>query len=132
MTSDYKKQTLLRVLVTAGASGIGRVIAESFAKSGARLHICDIADAALDNVKKSYPDWGVSRCDVSDENQVVRLFEEAETSLGGLDVLINNAGVAGPTAGIEHILAADWKRTVDINLNGQFYCANCAVPLLKQ
>ena len=131
MTAE-KKQTPLRVLVTAGASGIGRVIAESFAKSGALLHICDIADAALNEVKTSNPDWGVSRCDVSDENQVIRLFEEAETSLGGLDVLINNAGIAGPTAGVEHISAADWRRTVDINLNGQFFCANRAVPLLKQ
>ena len=132
MTAENKKQTPLRVLVTAGASGIGRVIAESFAKSGAHLHICDIAEAAVNDIKKSCPDWGVSHCDVSDENQVLQLFEEVETSLGGLDVLINNAGIAGPTAGVEHISAAAWRRTVDINLNGQFYCANSAVPLLKR
>ncbi len=132
MTAESKKPSELRVLVTAGASGIGRVIAESFARTGARLHICDIAEAALDEVTKTYPTWGVSRCDVSKENQVTRLFEEVGTGLGGLDVLINNAGISGPTGGVEQILAADWCRTVDINLNGQFYCVNRAVPLLKK
>ena len=132
MTDENEIPPQLRVLVTAGANGIGRVIAESFAQTGANLHICDIADEALDEVKKTYPTWGVSRCDVSDENQVARLFEETESSLGGLDVLINNAGIAGPTGGVEQISAVDWRRTVDINLNGQFYCANCAVPFLKQ
>ena len=129
-----KKQTNkpLRVLVTAGASGIGRVLAESFAKAGARVHICDISNDALLEVSKAYPDWGVSRCDVSDETQVAQLFAEVKINLGGLDVLINNAGIAGPTGGIEEISGQEWRRTVDVNLNGQFYCASQAVPLLKQ
>ena len=132
MATVTEKSPPLRVMVTAGASGIGRVIAEGFAQTGALLHICDIADAALDEVTKTHPTWGISHCDVSDENQVARLFEEVGTNLGGLDVLINNAGIAGPTGGVEQISAADWRRTVDINLNGQFYCASHAVPLLKQ
>ena len=132
MTADMEKTPQLRVLVTAGAGGIGRVIAESFAQKGARLHICDIADAALDEAKKTHPTWGVSRCDVSQPDQVARLFEEVGAKLGGLDVLINNAGIAGPTGGVEEIAADDWRRTVDINLNGQFYCANRAVPMLKK
>ena len=132
MTADMEKTLQLRVLVTAGAGGIGRVIAESFAQKGARLHICDIADAALDEVKKTHPTWGVSHCDVSQPDQVARLFEEVGAKLGGLDVLINNAGIAGPTGGVEEIAADDWRRTVDINLNGQFYCANRAVPMLKK
>ena len=132
MNTDTDQAPELRVLVTAGASGIGRVIAQSFAQTGARLHICDIAEKALDDVAKTHPDWGVSRCDVSDENQVARMFEQISATLGGLAVLINNAGIAGPTGGVEDITAKDWRRTVDINLNGQFYCANHAVPLLKQ
>ena len=132
MAAEIVKPPQLRVLVTAGASGIGRVIAESFAQTGARLHICDIADAALDEVTKTHPTWGISRCDVSQADQVARLFEEVGANLGVLDVLINNAGIAGPTGGVEEISADDWRRTVDINLNGQFYCANRAVPLLKQ
>ena len=132
MTADMEKTPQLRVLVTAGAGGIGRVIAESFAQKGARLHICDIADAALDEAKKTHPTWGVSHCDVSQPDQVARLFEEVGAKLGGLDVLINNAGIAGPTGGVEEIAADDWRRTVDIDLNGQFYCANRAVPMLKK
>ena len=118
MTVKTDKPSQLRVLVTAGASGIGRVIAESFAQTGARLHICDIADAALGEAKKTHPTWGVSRCDVSQSDQVAGLFEEVGNNFGGLDVLINNAGIAGPTGGVEEITADDWRRTVDINLNG--------------
>lgn len=132
MTVKTEKPSQLRVLVTAGASGIGRVIAESFAQTGARLHICDIADAALGEAKKTHPTWGVSRCDVSQSDQVAGLFEEVGNNFDGLDVLINNAGIAGPTGGVEEITADDWRRTVDINLNSQFYCVNRAVPLLKK
>lgn len=122
----------LRVLVTAGGGGIGRVIAETFAAAGARLHICDISDDALRDCATARPDWGTSRCDVSDEDQVTRLFEDVKNKLGGLDVLINNAGIAGPTGGIDELAPDEWRKTVDINLNGQFYCASLAVPLLKQ
>ena len=132
MTNDVKKPLKLRVLVTAGANGIGRAIAESFAQTDAQIHICDIAEAAISEIKKTHPTWGVSQCDVSEESEVARLFEEVSTSLGGLDVLINNAGIAGPTGGVEQISAADWCRTVDINLNGQFYCVNHAVPMLRK
>ena len=132
MTDGKQKENSLRVLVTAGAGGIGRVLAESFAEAGARVHICDISDSSLREVAQSCPDWGASRCDVSDERQVSQLFEEVKANLGGLDVLINNAGIAGPTCGVEEILGQEWRQTVDINLNGQFYCANQAVPLLKQ
>lgn len=131
MTDEFKL-TGLRVLVTAGASGIGRVIADSFAAHGARLHICDISDDALKQAGSAQPDWGITRCDVSDEAQVQHLFNQVQDNLGGLDVLVNNAGIAGPTGGIDELSSADWNSTVDINLNGQFYCARLAVPLLKQ
>ena len=132
MPHKEKMEKPLRVLVTAGASGIGRVLAETFAEAGAQVHICDISVDALLEVAKTYPNWGISRCDVSDETQVTQLFLEVKIKLGGLDVLINNAGVAGPTGGIEEISGQEWRQTVDVNLNGQFYCANQAVPLLKQ
>lgn len=122
----------LRVLITAGASGIGRVIAETFAAAGATIHICDISEQALDECAAAHPDWGVTRCDVANETEVSGLFEEVSSHLGGLDVLVNNAGIAGPTGGIDELASEDWHQTVDINLNGQFYCARLAVPLLKQ
>jgi NAD(P)-dependent dehydrogenase (short-subunit alcohol dehydrogenase family) len=122
----------LRVLITAGAAGIGRAIGDTFDSIGARIHVCDVSQAALDACKKDHPGWGYTLCDVSDEKQIARLFDDAKTHLGGLDVLVNNAGIAGPTAGVEDIKPADWDMTVRINLNGQFYCSHHAVPLLKK
>lgn len=69
--------------------------------------------------------------DVSDPRQVDTLFDAAEAHLGGLDVLVNNAGIAGPTARIEDISVADWDRTIAVDLNGMFYCTRRAVPLLR-
>ena len=132
MTETMGLEPGLRVLVTAGASGIGRVIAETFASAGARIHICDISPEALSECSETHPDWGVTNCDVSSESDVCRLFNEATNHLGALDVLINNAGIAGPTGGIDELSSAEWNQTVNINLNGQFYCAKLAVPLLKQ
>jgi NAD(P)-dependent dehydrogenase (short-subunit alcohol dehydrogenase family) len=121
----------LRVLVTAGAAGIGRAIADRFADEGARVHVCDVDAEALEACRAGRPSYGTTLCDVADEGQVDRLFEAVGDRLGGLDVLVNNAGIAGPTAGIDEIKPADWRRTIDVNLNGQFYCARRAVPLLK-
>ena len=121
----------LRVLVTAAAGGIGRQIAERLHEAGARLHICDISEEALEACQRERPEWGVSRCDVSEEAQVARLFEDLKGHLGGLDALVNNAGIAGPTGEIGEIAPEEWRRTIDVNLNGQFYCARLALPLLK-
>lgn len=71
-------------------------------------------------------------CDVSNEAEVSQLFEGANRHLGGLDVLVNNAGIAEPTAGIDEMSSDEWHQTIIINLNIQFYCAKLAVPLLKQ
>ena len=122
----------LRVLITAGAAGIGLSIAKTLSASGARIHICDIDDQALTECAKARPDWGVSHCDVSDMNQVESLFDDVVANFSGLDVLINNAGIAGPTGGIDEITPDDWRKTIDTNLNSQFYCSNRAVPLLKK
>jgi NAD(P)-dependent dehydrogenase (short-subunit alcohol dehydrogenase family) len=125
-------ETGLRVMGTAAASGIGRAIADSCADHGARVHVCDISEELLEDCKAERPDFGASLCDVAEEAQVDRWFEDAGAMLGGLDVLVNNAGIAGPTAGVEDIDPAEWRRTVAVNLNGQFYCARRAVPLLKR
>src|ERR1043165_9320688 len=87
----------LKVLVTAGAGGIGLEIARSFVAEGARVHVCDVDKAALRRLAKSDPRITRSTCDVSDRKQVAKLFKEALAALKGLDVLVNNAGIAGPT-----------------------------------
>jgi NAD(P)-dependent dehydrogenase (short-subunit alcohol dehydrogenase family) len=92
----------LRVLVTAGASGIGRAISDLLALRGARVHICDVSDDFLADYRTAHR-----------------------------DALINNAGVAGPTGGVEDIAPADWRRTIDVCLTGQFLCAHHGVPMLK-
>ncbi len=120
-----------RVLITAGAGGIGLAVAKRLAKHGARLFICDVDDKALDAFGKAFPDAGRIKTDVSDEAAVDRLFEAISKTLGGLDALINNAGIAGPTGGVDEIDPADWRRTIDIDLTGQFLCARRAVPMLK-
>lgn len=120
-----------RVLITAGAGGIGRVMSETFVKAGARVHVCDVVQSALDETVKAL---GVSAtlCDVSNLEQVDRLFADAKARLGGLDVMINNAGIAGPTGKVEDISIADWQRCIEIDLNGMFYCTRLAVPMLKE
>ncbi|HEX4768373.1 MAG TPA: SDR family oxidoreductase [Lichenihabitans sp.] len=122
----------LRVLVTAGASGIGRAIADLLIENGARIHVCDVSETHLADFRKSHPDHGASLCDVSDDAAVARLFADVGDRFGGLDALINNAGIAGPTGGVEEIAPADWRRTIDICLTGQFLCTHHAVPLLKR
>ena len=121
----------LRVVVTAGASGIGRAIADMLIAHGASVHICDIVDSFLDGFAAEHPSAGRTKADVSNDKDVDRLFADVEAHLGGLDVLVNNAGIAGPTGAIEEIDPAEWRRCVDVCLTGQFLCARRAVPLIK-
>jgi NAD(P)-dependent dehydrogenase (short-subunit alcohol dehydrogenase family) len=121
----------LRVVVTAGASGIGRAIADLLIARGARVFICDVSDEFLAGFRAAHGSAGATKADVASEADVARLFHEARAALGGLDALINNAGIAGPTGGVEEIAPADWRRTLDVCLTGQFLCAHHAVPMLK-
>jgi len=128
---DRHLQKDLRVLVTAGAAGIGREIVRALVEDGARVHICDVDVAALDDAGRQ-PGVTTSVTDVADVDQVERLFDDVRQQLGGLDVLVNNAGIAGPTARVESITPADWRRTIAVNIDSQFYCAHFAVPMLRQ
>jgi NAD(P)-dependent dehydrogenase (short-subunit alcohol dehydrogenase family) len=122
----------LRVLVTAGAAGIGRAITVALAQASAKVHVCDVAVPVLAAFRNEMPNVSSSLADVSDETDVDRLFDDVRANLGGLDVLINNAGIAGPTGKVEDITVADWRRTLDIDLTGQFLCARRAVPMIKE
>jgi NAD(P)-dependent dehydrogenase (short-subunit alcohol dehydrogenase family) len=118
----------LRVLVTAGAAGIGLAIARTFRDHGARVHVCDVDDKALAALDR---DVHRTKADVSSLADVERLFAEVHKSLGGLDVLVNNAGIAGPTGKVEDIQVEDWDRCIAIDLSGMFYCTRKAMPLIK-
>ena len=121
----------LRVLVTAAATGIGLEVARAFIAEGAKVHVCDVDQKALTALAKSDPKITRSLADVSDRKAVARLFEQALNRLGGLDVLVNNAGIAGPTGRIEDIEPAEWDRCLAVNITGQFNCARLAVPYLR-
>lgn len=121
----------LRVLVTAGAAGIGRAIVRIFTLHGARVHICDVDPAALAACAREQPDVSRSLADVSRREDVERLFSDVKRELGGMDVLVNNAGIAGPTALVEDIRPEDWEKCIAVDLNGMFYCTRLAMPLLK-
>ena len=120
-----------RVFVTAGAGGIGRAIADRFLRAGARVHVCDVDASALAALNGGFDGLSGTCADVADWDGLKEAFGEAEKALGGLDVLVNNAGIAGPTANAEEIEPVDWLRTIDVNLNGAFYSARLAIPLLK-
>ena len=119
-----------RVLVTAGGSGIGLVIAQAFAAAGERVHVCDIDRSRLEAVSAS-SEIGTTAVDVSDPDQVAALFDEVQSELGGLDVLVNNAGTAGPTGPFESLSFDDWHSTLAVNLDSQFLCTRLAVLMLK-
>ncbi len=120
-----------KVLITAGAAGLGYAMAERFAQEGAKVAICDVNAETLDAVRRTHPDWLVEHADVASETDVDQLFKRVGETFGGLDVLVNNAGIAGPTAPIEEIAPADWQRTQDVCVFGMFLCIRRAVPLLR-
>jgi NAD(P)-dependent dehydrogenase (short-subunit alcohol dehydrogenase family) len=120
------------VVVTAGAQGIGLAITEAFVAAGAEVHICDVSQEFLAAARRTLPGVSQSRTDVADETQVDAMFEDLKTRWGTLDVLVNNAGIAGPTARVEDTDPGDWKQTIAVNLTGPFLCTRRAVPLLKK
>lgn len=121
-----------RVLVTAAATGIGLATARAFVREGAQVHVSDVDRTALDALANT--DAAISRsvCNVAERDEVARMFDEALASLGGLDVLVNNAGIAGPTARCEEIAPEQWDRTLAVNITGQFNCARLAIPHLRR
>ena len=120
-----------RILITAGAAGIGRIMAEKMNAAGARVFVCDIDQTALADLSTTHPDIGQMQADISDRAAVDAFFEQGLAALGGLDVLVNNAGIAGPTGPGEDINPDDFERTLAINITGQFLCTRLAVPHLK-
>ncbi len=120
-----------RVVVTAGASGIGRTIAEGFSACGAKVFICDIDEAALEQSLSDNERLRGTLADVSKTDDVSSMFAQVERDLGGVDILINNAGIAGPTAGITDIDPEALRQTLAIDVEGMFHCARLSVPYMR-
>jgi NAD(P)-dependent dehydrogenase (short-subunit alcohol dehydrogenase family) len=120
----------LRVLISAGAQGIGLAMARAFAEAGAHVHVCDSNQRAIDELGASGLPISASQCDVTDRLGVERMFASALEHLGGLDTLINNAGIPGPTGRVDEIAPNEWDRTLAVNITGQYNLARLAVPEL--
>lgn len=120
-----------RVIVTAGAGGIGLEIARAFAEEGAQVHLCDVDRAAIAALADSDPGLVASICDVTDRAAVAGFVGGAVAAMGGLDCLVNNAGIAGPTARIEDLPPEDWDRCLAVCLTGQFNMAHLCARHLR-
>ena len=124
-----------RVFITGGASGLGRALAERFARAGDRVCIADIHDArgaeTLAVISKLAPDAVYVRCDVTSEAHLIAARELLEAQWGGVDVVINNAGVAQAGA-IDAVSMDDWQWIVDINLLGVVNCIDAVLPGMRE
>ena len=121
-----------RVLITAGAAGIGREFARAFAANGGKVFVCDVDEGALAALAKEIPGLTARRCDMSQRAEIEAMVPAAVAALGGLDVLINNAGIAGLTLPVEQYPADDWDKVVAVNLTAMFDVTRLAIPHLKQ
>ncbi|MGW2900409.1 SDR family oxidoreductase [Streptomyces sp. NPDC001212] len=121
-----------RVVVTAGAVGIGLATARAFAANGDRVHICDIDERALEQITEANPMITGTVCDVSDRPSVEAFVEAAAHALGGIDVLVNNAGISGPTAPVEEMDPDQWEKVLALNLTGTFNVTRLSIPFLKK
>lgn len=120
------------VLVTGGADSVGRVMAERFLRRGDRVHVCDVRADALNETLAANPNMRGTVANVGDPRAVERVFAEAAGWMGGISVLVNNVGIAGPRAPMEDISYTDWDQTIAVNLSGMFYCMKHAIPGMKR
>jgi len=114
-----------RVLITGGASGIGRAMAEAFLTDGAWVHVADVEGEPPDGCS-------LTALDVSDAGAVDSLFDDVVTKMGGLDVLCANVGITGPVGPVEDLDVEDWDLTMAVNVRSAFLCCRRAVPLLRE
>jgi len=124
-----------KIIISAGASGIGWSATKLFLNRGATVYLCDIDKKLLNKTKKhplnnkklfSY------ECDASNENQVSTFFKQVSKKTKKIDALINNVGIAGPTGSLEKLKSKDWENTLHVDVNSHFYFTKRAIPLIKK
>jgi len=124
-----------KIIISAGASGIGWATAKICLSRGALVYICDLNIKLLNKIKKhslnnkrlfSY------KCDASNENEVSNFFKQIKKKTNKIDALINNVGIAGPTGSLEKLNSKDWENTLHTDINSHFYFTKRAIPLIKK
>ena len=124
-----------KIIISAGASGIGWATAKICLSKGAIVYLCDIDDKSLNKIKKhplTNKKLFAYECDASDEDEVSGFFNQINKKTKKIDALINNVGVAGPTGTVEKLSSDDWEKTLKINVISHFYFTNLAIPMLKK
>ena len=121
-----------RILITAGAGGIGKCVAERFLEQGARVAICDADADAVDAFAHAHPDVIAETVDVTDEAAMGEFLERVGEAFGGIDIVHANAGIGGPAGMIDEISFADWRRTVDVTLLGTYNVCAWAAPIMRE
>ena len=124
-----------KIIISAGASGIGWATAKVCLSKGAYVYLCDIDNKSLNKIKKhplANKKLFYYECDASDEDDVSNFFSQVNKKTKKIDALINNVGVAGPTGTIEKLSSEDWEKTLKINVISHFYFAKLAIPMLKK
>ena len=121
-----------KVIVSAGGSGIGLAIVQGFLAEGAEVATCDINPELVSELKRNHPSVYCEEVDVADAQAVQQFTQSAIGKLGGLDCLVNNAGIAGPTSPIEEIQQTDWERCLSVCLSSQYFFTKAAVSALRK
>lgn len=120
-----------RVIITAAAAGIGRSIAAAFVAADATVHICDVDSDALASFSREFPSVITSRVDMRDAHAVDAWVVAALADMGGVDVLVNNAGIKGPTAFVEDVDIDEWRDCLAVGLDSHYVCARRVAPVMK-
>ncbi len=130
---DFKDRTCV---ITGAGNGIGRLLALNFARYGANVLVCDIdrvgGNAVVDEIQSNGGNGFFSEADVSSESETVRMAEEAQEQFGGIDVLVNNAGILiDEPKPFSEITLDEWDRMMAVNIRGPFLCTKAVFPYMK-
>ena len=124
-----------KIIISAGASGIGLATAKVCLSRGAYVYLCDVDNKSLNKLNKhslKNKRLFTFNCDASDESQVSDLFKKIVKKTKKIDALINNVGIAGPTGSLDKLKSKDWERTIQVDVNSHFYFTKNAIPLIKK
>ena len=124
-----------KIIISAGASGIGLSIAKVCLSRGATVYLCDINEKSINSLNKNplkNKRLFTYKCDASNENEVSNFFIKIKKKTKKIDGLINNVGIAGPTETLDKINSKDWENTIQVDINSHFYFTKHSIPLIKK